>query len=160
MAQSKGYWEQYKKRPGVAEKNREKATRWRLNKVSTPAGRAEFNAAQSARKKRRIRNPEQWPARAVENARERAKARGLPFNLTTADIIIPAVCPVLGTPFVFGAGYSDTRSPSIDRIKPELGYVRGNVRVISLRANSLRNDATADELVKVALDAVRLEQRP
>ena len=36
--------------------------------------------------------------------------------------------------------------PSIDRIIPELGYVRGNIRTISLRANILRSNATFEEI--------------
>ena len=41
-------------------------------------------------------------------------------------------------------------SPSIDRIIPTLGYVRGNVIVVSLKANRIKNDATPDELMEVA----------
>ena len=47
--------------------------------------------------------------------------------------------------------YSDTdNSPSIDRLIPELGYIKGNVNVISLRANIIKNNATKDELIKIA----------
>ena len=47
--------------------------------------------------------------------------------------------------------YSDTDdSPSIDRLIPELGYIKGNVNVISLRANIIKNNATKDELIKIA----------
>lgn len=38
------------------------------------------------------------------------------------------------------------RKPSLDRVVPSLGYVKGNVRVISFRANRIKSDATADEL--------------
>jgi hypothetical protein len=37
-------------------------------------------------------------------------------------------------------------SPSLDKIIPSLGYVRGNVQVISQRANSIKRDATLAEL--------------
>jgi len=37
----------------------------------------------------------------------------------------------------------------IDRIIPELGYVEGNVMIISRRANVIKNDATADELIAI-----------
>ena len=43
-------------------------------------------------------------------------------------------------------------SPSLDRIRLELGYVKGNVRVISGRANLLKNDATIEELEAVLGD--------
>ena len=35
---------------------------------------------------------------------------------------------------------------SLDCIIPELGYVPGNVAVISRRANTIKNDATIEEL--------------
>ena len=59
------------------------------------------------------------------------------------------MCPVLGIPLVIGEGACSDNSPSIDRIIPELGYVKGNIKVISRRANRIKNDATPDELFKV-----------
>jgi hypothetical protein len=65
------------------------------------------------------------------------------------DITIPDVCPLLGIPISLETG--DKRSPhnpSLDRIDPDpsIGYVRGNVQVISARANWLKADATLQEL--------------
>lgn len=79
-------------------------------------------------------------------ARKRSKAAGLPCNLTVEDIIIPDVCPVLGIPIERGVGKMGENSPSLDRIVPELGYVKGNVYVISMRANRLKSDASLGEL--------------
>jgi len=84
----------------------------------------------------------------VTAARKRAKDKGLPFNIEESDLIIPAACPVLGIPLIVGEAQSDN-SPSLDRLIPELGYIKGNVRVISRRANRIKNDATPDELYKV-----------
>lgn len=88
----------------------------------------------------------------LRSARERAKAAGLPFNITLDDIIIPKVCPVLGIEITPGIGTGRARpgSPSLDRIIPELGYVRGNVIVTSHRANTLKNNATVREMRRVA----------
>lgn len=85
-------------------------------------------------------------------ARSRALKKGLPFDLTEEDVLIPNFCPVLGIPLVRGSGLGGHRpgSPSLDRIRPELGYVKGNVIVISHRANSLKRDATIDELQSLA----------
>jgi hypothetical protein len=85
-------------------------------------------------------------------ARRRALRRTLPFDLTAADIHIPLTCPVLGVPLyrAIGAAAQGPNSPTLDRIKPELGYVRGNVRVISSRANQIKSDATPAELLQVA----------
>ena len=70
-------------------------------------------------------------------AKYRAKQKSLDFNITKEDIIIPDTCPLLGTPM---------ESPSLDRIDSSKGYIKGNVWVISNRANTLKNDATLQEL--------------
>lgn len=79
-------------------------------------------------------------------AKVRAAIRGIPFALTAADIAVSDACPVFGTPLVFGGANGRDNSPSLDRIDPALGYVPGNVRVISYRANRIRSDASLAEL--------------
>lgn len=90
----------------------------------------------------------------LSGARTRAKRRGLPFDIGPEDIPIPPHCPVLGVPLVSRAGTGERRryqdSPSLDRIDNALGYVRGNVIVVSLRANRIKVDATVEELERVA----------
>lgn len=87
----------------------------------------------------------------VGRARSRAKKYGLPFALTSKDIEIPEFCPVLGVKMEWHDKQGGSPlSPSIDRIQPSLGYVRGNVAVISSRANRIKTDATAEEVQKVA----------
>lgn len=86
-------------------------------------------------------------------AKSRAKALGLAFDLTRDDIALPTHCPVLGIELDYAP--KDSRknrdnAPSLDRIDPRKGYVSGNVQVISLRANRIKNDATVDELRRVA----------
>lgn len=89
----------------------------------------------------------------TSKARRRAKDKGFPFDLTSQYIMSIAedVCPVFGTELCWerGNGFSPN-SPTLDRIVPELGYVEGNVAVISMRANAIKQDATPDELRKVA----------
>ena len=78
----------------------------------------------------------------------RAKKKGIPFDLELQDIIIPNKCPIFNVPFVFGK--KSPHNASLDRIDPTKGYVKGNVVVISYRANSIKNDATPEELRLVA----------
>jgi hypothetical protein len=86
----------------------------------------------------------------LKNARDRAEKKNLPFNLTEADIIIPDVCPVFGIPIKIGATLEERdNSPSLDRIIPQLGYVRGNVKVISFKANSLKRDGSIEDFEKI-----------
>lgn len=65
--------------------------------------------------------------------------------------MVPPCCPVLGIPLVRrkGRGVAD-HSPTLDRLIPAKGYVRGNVMVISMRANRIKSDATLEELERVA----------
>ena len=89
-------------------------------------------------------------ARLFSAARSRARRNGIPFSITIDDIVIPEKCPVLEIPLYREGGKFKYNTPSLDRFIPSLGYVPGNVQVISWRANWLKNDATADELEKVA----------
>ncbi len=79
-------------------------------------------------------------------ARYRAKKYGIPFDLTIEDIVIPEVCPVFKKPFVFSIGRKHGLSPSLDRIVPSKGYIKGNIIVVSWRVNAIKNDATIKEL--------------
>jgi len=87
-------------------------------------------------------------------ARGSAKKRKLKFELTEADLPpVPEFCPVF--PWIrleFGGGRK-ANTASIDRIKNNLGYVKGNVRIISLRANILRGNASKEELIALLKDA-------
>jgi hypothetical protein len=101
----------------------------------------------------RIRRPFQ---NALSQARLRAQRLGLPFTLKESDLVVPEVCPVLGIPIVvavgeyLAGGCPRDNSPSLDRLRPEEGYTPENVRVISNRANRIKQDATSDELFRVA----------
>lgn len=81
----------------------------------------------------------------------RAKKNGLPFDLKLETFPeIPDVCPILGLVLKNDKGKLAPNSPSVDRIIPSLGYVEGNIQIISLRANTIKSNATAEELQKVA----------
>lgn len=90
----------------------------------------------------------------LNNARARARNKGLPFELTLEDLgEYPKTCPLLGIPMYRepavanqGCRGSTPHAPSLDRIIPELGYVKGNVWFISQKANTIKQDATLAEL--------------
>jgi hypothetical protein len=82
----------------------------------------------------------------LANVKRRAKLKGIPFNLVVEDIFIPEVCPVFGTPLVKHVGKFNDDSPSLDRIIPAKGYVRGNIAVMSYRANRIKCHATLEDL--------------
>lgn len=69
-----------------------------------------------------------------------------PFDLEPLDIVIPSVCPLLGVRLVTKNTEMRPNSPTLDRILPEKGYTKDNVWVISARANTIKNDASLEEL--------------
>lgn len=87
-----------------------------------------------------------------ERARRRAQQSGVRFTITPRDIAVPSVCPALGIPIRIGKQRSSS-SPSLDRVIPKRGYVPGNVRVISDRANRLKSDLSPKELRARALQS-------
>lgn len=92
-------------------------------------------------------------------AKHRAKTEGVVFSITDTDILIPDVCPLLGVKLLLD-GPKNYR-PSLDRIIPDLGYVPGNVWVVSFRGNRLKNDATPDELQRMtAAVLLRVNRSP
>lgn len=96
----------------------------------------------------RRNDPIRWMLYRVKS---RSKKLGIPFDITSEDIEQPTHCPVLGTKleyFYSGkiGGSNPPNTASLDRIIPELGYVKGNVIVVSWRANELKKDATLEEM--------------
>lgn len=90
----------------------------------------------------------------LNNARYRATQRGIDFDLTASDIIIPDKCPYLNIDFsaIFGKN-KEIRGdflPTLDRIDNTKGYVKGNVEVISRLANTMKNKATQEQLIAFA----------
>jgi hypothetical protein len=92
------------------------------------------------------------------SARAKSKRRGWECDLTMDDIVLPDRCPVLGIPLMIGDGKMTQNSPSLDRIDNTKGYVKGNVVVVSLRANAIKNDAPVEELGRVYRFYRRLAQ--
>lgn len=88
-----------------------------------------------------------WARFLVGDAKKRAKAQKLKFNITYKDVVIPELCPALGIKLIRGGGMS---AASIDRINPKKGYVKGNVVIISKMANQIKSNATADQIRAVA----------
>lgn len=130
-----------------AKKKAEDPVAWSKLKVS----RAMYYAKRNPEKVRalgkcyRARNA---AAVMVRQAQQRARRQGLACDLKVGDVVIPTHCPVLGMLLARGPKHNAT-SPSLDRIKPELGYVKGNVRVISWRANCLKRDGALEEFIAI-----------
>jgi hypothetical protein len=103
-------------------------------------------------RKYREKNPERI---IQQHAKERAKRKNLEFNIEVSDVVIPIICPILGIPII--KNISETRakgpsanSPSLDRIDNSKGYIKGNVTIISHKANTMKHNATPLELIRFA----------
>jgi len=83
-----------------------------------------------------------------KTAKVRANAAGVPFELDPKELQVPSFCPVLGIELFWGDRISNN-TPSLDRVIPAKGYTKDNVRVISMRANRLKNNASVEELEKI-----------
>ncbi len=96
-------------------------------------------------RRQRARKPKEYM---LGRAKGRCKGTDVPITITVDDFEIPEFCPVfpdIRLRFAEGRGRPDN-IPTLDRIIPALGYIPGNVRVISMRANRLKSDATVEEL--------------
>ena len=121
-------------------------------------------ALRASYERRRLESPETGMFYA---ARYRAKSANLPFNISKDDIKAAwprdNMCPVTGMPMkrnldkqISGASPD---SPTIDRIVPELGYVKGNVAVISMRANRIKNGETDPRIIRRVADWLEAQLR-
>lgn len=91
----------------------------------------------------------------LANAKKRSSERNLEFDIELSDIVIPKFCPLLEIPIIKGSTmFNRDSSPSLDRIDSSKGYIKGNVRVISNLANSVKRDLDKDLLFKFSKNII------
>jgi hypothetical protein len=100
-----------------------------------------------------LANPKVFKAsQMIRNAKHRAKVAGLPFDINE-DYVVKICgneCPALGIPLDYMSNRLMPNSPALDKFKGDLGYVEGNVAVISHLANTIKNSATSRQVIAVA----------
>lgn len=94
-------------------------------------------------------------SRLLYQCKSRAKTRNIEFDLTIDDIVIPKKCPLLNKEFEHGKKGDYQYTYSIDRVDNSKGYVKGNIQIISMKANSMKNNATEDELITFAKNILK-----
>ena len=102
----------------------------------------------------RIDNPIQ---QMLSTTKSSAKKRGLIFELTLEDIVIPDVCPYLGIKLEVTPGTGlQPNTPSIDRIDISKGYTKDNIMIISHKANRLKGELTIEELLNFSKNVINI----
>lgn len=96
--------------------------------------------ASSAAKRAECRDPDRWCQYTLRRLKQKCVKLNIPFDLERSDLKLPDTCPVYSVPFVLGDA-NHPHVPSVDRIRPDLGYVKGNVKIISRRANLIKQDS-------------------
>lgn len=89
-------------------------------------------------------------------AKLRAQKQNVPFTITIDDIVIPPFCPLLDIP-LWNGSKTGPNSPTLDKIIPTKGYVVGNIRVISHKANTMKNSSTFHEMELMVLNWRKLD---
>ena len=145
-AYKRAYYAKRAKCPEFRKKNSETTRRNFLKRQAADPAVAERAAAQTKESmSRRANSPRRWLVRILAVAKYRAKKKTVPFNVDSSQVETPTTCPALGVPLTYLSREADPFGASLDRLVPSLGYVGGNVRVISRRANAMKNDGTLDE---------------
>jgi len=87
----------------------------------------------------------------LSKAKKRSKKKNLEFNLTLGDLINIKnnTCPILGHEILYKSGIDNKRSASLDRVDPNKGYIKGNVKIVSYEGNSLKNRNNYHSAVKM-----------
>jgi hypothetical protein len=132
--EARAYGKEWRARPEVLIRERARCENFR---------RDHLEEAAANQKRWRQADPKRYM---LYRAKCRAKEKKLEFDITKDDIDLPEICPVLGIQIIYGLSKQCRNSPTIDRMDCSKGYVKGNVRVISWRANDLKRDASIGEL--------------
>ena len=88
-------------------------------------------------------------------AKKRAKEKDLPFDIELGDVVIPQYCPILNIELIRSKGTISPSSPTLDKIVPEKGYVKGNIQIISKLSNTMKNNATINQLIDFCKGVIR-----
>jgi hypothetical protein len=83
----------------------------------------------------------------LRRAENRAKIKNIEFNISIEDLVIVDICPILNIELNWSGGPRKDNTPSLDKINPKLGYIKGNCRIISNLANIMKNKASEEYLL-------------
>ena len=99
--------------------------------------------AHNCYRREKLNSPERF---LLSRVKQRAKKRGLQFDLDVTDIVIPLVNHAPRKNNL--EGYKED-SPSVDRIDSAKGYLKGNIIICSAKANVIKNYGTLEDHRKI-----------
>lgn len=88
----------------------------------------------------------------LRGAKQRAKKKGLPFDLTldwVMERLHRGECEVTSIPFNFDGG-KNPFGPTIDRIVPQEGYTKENCQVVVWTYNAAKGNGTHEDVLILA----------
>ena len=134
------------------QKQKERDTKRKLRDRMSPEERQQENDRKRAQQA--LKSEDQRRQDMCNRCEQRADRKKIPFNLTLDHInaIWPKDnrCPALGVLLERGKKHAKRCSPTIDKLNPALGYVIGNVAIVSHLANAVMQDATPTQVMAVA----------
>lgn len=145
----------YHSDPEFRERVLSSAKRYHAKKRATDPeylkSRSEYNKANAAyfNKKAKQYNSERPFNYAFRRIKLRAKQNDIPFDLDEDYLktLWTGKCAIFDTPLCtpYSTKHQDPNKATVDRIIPDLGYVRGNVMWVSNKANIIKSFGTLAE---------------
>ena len=90
-----------------------------------------------------------------DSANRRAKEKNIVCTITNEDILLVKECPYLKIPIEYGNSKVTNNSASIDKIIPELGYIKDNIQIISMLANTMKSNANTEQLITFSKNVLK-----
>lgn len=166
---AKSMWKQMTEEQKQKHRDGERERRALRKAARTPNDSTRLSEQRAIQRKRRIqrdidhhqeiersykRDGKGWFFSWANAIKQRAARKGIPYDIDADYLmsIYTGVCPVFNVPFERRDERTSNApfAPTVDRIVPSAGYVRGNIIIISRRANNIKSDATPEEMRKVA----------
>jgi hypothetical protein len=129
--------------------NREQKRKWAFDKYKKNSSVAAKRVLDWT-KENSLKNPVKHKcSQMYSSSRKRAKILNISHDINSTYLIsiAPQVCPILNIKLDYLSKEKSKNSPSLDRINPDVGYIVGNVHIISYLANLMKSNATTQELI-------------
>jgi len=132
----------------IKESIRRKKARLLANKKRGRPRKHEFFVGPPKPKKvlfRAVNESDHWIIRSKRGNKRRQRTE---LSVEYYKTLIVDTCPLLNVKLTYSnfEGRTPDNYATLDKIDPNRGYVEGNVQIVSFRANTLKSNATLEEL--------------